>query len=109
MLRRCRAAGAGCRTGASAADPTTTKDRGTRKRMRVRLPRKMRVLFVCHSNRKRSATAERIFAKDPGHDVRSAGTSADALVRVNQRMLDWAAIIFTMDNEQPRTLEKIFP
>jgi predicted protein tyrosine phosphatase len=69
----------------------------------------MRVLFVCHYNRKRSATAERVFGKDPGLDVRSAGTSEDALVRVNQRMLEWAEIVFTMDGEQRRDLARMFP
>jgi predicted protein tyrosine phosphatase len=69
----------------------------------------MRVLFVCHYNRKRSATAERIFGKEPGLDVRSAGTSQDALVRVNQRMLEWADVIFIMDDEQRRELGRMFP
>jgi predicted protein tyrosine phosphatase len=69
----------------------------------------MRVLFVCHYNRKRSATAERVFGKDPGLDVRSAGTSADALVRVNARMLEWADIVFTMDDEQRRQMSGMFP
>lgn len=69
----------------------------------------MRVLFVCRQNRKRSATAERIFAKAPGLDVRSAGTGDDALVRVNRRMLDWADIVFTMDDEQRRDLSRMFP
>src|SRR5215510_8343749 len=69
----------------------------------------MRVLFVCRQNRKRSATAERVFGKDPALDVRSAGTSEDALVRVNQRMLEWADIIFTMDAEQRREMARMFP
>ena len=69
----------------------------------------MRVLFVCHQNRKRSATAERVFGKDPELDVRSAGTSEDALVRVNRRMLQWADVIFTMDEEQERHMSRMFP
>jgi len=69
----------------------------------------MRVLFVCHFNRKRSATAERVFGKDPLLDVRSAGTSEDALVRVNRRMLEWAEIVFTMDAGQGRDLARMFP
>ena len=59
-----------------------------------------RVLFVCRQNRMRSATAERLFCKRPDLDVRSAGTAPDALVRVNANMLDWADIIFVMDDEQ---------
>ena len=69
----------------------------------------MRVLFVCHYNRKRSATAERIFGKDPSLDVRSAGTSVEAMVQVNERMLDWADIVFTMDEDQQRELSRMFP
>lgn len=68
----------------------------------------LRVLFLCRRNRRRSATAERIFAKDPLLDVRSAGTSHDALVHVNVRMLEWAEAIFTMDEEQQRALEQQF-
>ena len=59
-----------------------------------------RVLFVCRQNRMRSATAERLFCKRGDLDVRSAGTAPDALVRVNANMLDWADIIFVMDDEQ---------
>lgn len=69
----------------------------------------LRVLFVCHFNRKRSATAERIFGKDPALEVLSAGTSQDALVRVNQRMLEWADAVFVMDDEQVRDLRAMFP
>lgn len=68
-----------------------------------------RVLFICQFNRCRSATAERLFCKRPDLDVRSAGTSDDALVRVTERMLDWADTIFTMDPEQQRALAKMFP
>jgi predicted protein tyrosine phosphatase len=85
--------------------------------MLVRLPeamresagRPIRTLFICHHNRKRSATAERIFGKDPSLDVRSAGTSSDALVQVNRRMLDWADIVFVMDDDLRRQLAAMFP
>jgi predicted protein tyrosine phosphatase len=67
-----------------------------------------RVLFVCRQNRKRSATAERLFCKREDLDVRSAGTAADALVRVNVHMLEWADVIFIMDEDQRRWLETAF-
>jgi predicted protein tyrosine phosphatase len=57
------------------------------------------VLFICRWNRSRSATAERIYGKRADWEVRSAGTSADALVRVNRRMLEWADTIFIMEPE----------
>ena len=67
-----------------------------------------RLLFVCRQNRKRSATAERLFCKRPDLDVRSAGTAPDALVRVNANMLAWADVIFIMDEDQRRWLESTF-
>jgi len=69
----------------------------------------VRALFVCHYNQRRSATAERIFAKDPTLDVRSAGTSEQASVRVNRRMLDWADIVFVMDDDRVRDMQRMFP
>jgi predicted protein tyrosine phosphatase len=68
-----------------------------------------RVLFVCRLNRHRSATAERIFCKRPELEVRSAGTAEDALVRVNERMLEWADLIFAMDDDQRAALRRHFP
>ena len=68
-----------------------------------------RVLFICRVNRHRSATAERLFGKRPDLEVRSAGTSEDALVRVNKRMLEWADVVFTMDDQQRAALELMFP
>ena len=68
-----------------------------------------RTLFVCRYNQRRSATAERVFAKDPSLDVRSAGTSDEALVRINERMLEWADIIFVMDDHQLRDMTRMFP
>lgn len=68
-----------------------------------------RILFVCQLNRARSATAERLYCKRTDVDVVSAGTSEDALVRVNERMLEWADVIFTMDAGQQQDLERLFP
>jgi predicted protein tyrosine phosphatase len=69
----------------------------------------VRALFICHFNKKRSATAERVFGKDPTLEVLSAGTSDEALVQVNQRMLEWADIVFVMDDDQIRELRRMFP
>ena len=69
----------------------------------------VRALFICHFNKKRSATAERVFGKDPTLEVLSAGTSEEALVQVNQRMLEWADIVFVMDDDQIRELRRMFP
>ena len=68
-----------------------------------------RVLFVCRRNRHRSATAERLFRTRPDLDVRSAGTSREALVRVNRRMIEWADVIFVMDEKERGALARMFP
>ena len=78
-------------------------------RMQDAMARPARILFLCRYNRQRSATAERIFCKDPALDVRSAGTSPEARVQVNRRMLDWAEVVFIMDEEQRRDLTAAFP
>ena len=67
-----------------------------------------RILFLCRHNRMRSPTAERVFRKRVDLDVRSAGTAADALARVNDNMLDWAEDIFIMDEQQRRSLRRRF-
>ena len=67
-----------------------------------------RVLFLCRHNRMRSPTAERIFGKRSDLDVRSAGTAVDALTRVNALMLEWADLIFIMDDQQRRSLRRRF-
>ena len=66
-------------------------------------------LFLCRHNRMRSPTAERMFSKRPDLDVRSAGTAPDALARVNAQMLDWADLIFIMDDQQRRSLRRRSP
>lgn len=72
-------------------------------------PRLRKILFLCRQNRVRSATAERLFAKRRDLDVRSAGTSDDALVRVTARMLEWADLVLTMDESQAAALGAMFP
>jgi predicted protein tyrosine phosphatase len=68
-----------------------------------------RVLFVCRLNMYRSPTAERMFSKRADLDVRSAGTATDARVRVNERMLEWADVIFAMDSLEDANLREMFP
>ena len=69
----------------------------------------LRVLFVCRLNVNRSATAERLFCKRQDLEVRSAGTNEDARVQVNQRMMDWADVIFALDDIEEKNLRSMFP
>ncbi len=57
-----------------------------------------RFLFVCGRNRARSPTAEQVFAAYPDIEVASAGTSRDADTPVTGELLEWADIVFVMEN-----------
>jgi predicted protein tyrosine phosphatase len=67
----------------------------------------MNILFVCSRNKWRSRTAETIFKDNQLHQVRSAGTENDARIRVNEKLLNWAELIFVMEKRhKQRLLEK---
>ena len=66
------------------------------------------VLFVCGKNRRRSPTAEQIFAGDTRLEVASAGTSADADNPLTPDLVAWADIIFVMEKEHRRKLAASF-
>ena len=68
----------------------------------------VKVLFVCSRNRWRSLTAERLFDGVPGVQVRSAGTEAGARVRVNEKILGWAEIVFCMERRHVQRLHERF-
>ena len=58
---------------------------------------RVKILFVCSRNRRRSLTAEKVFAAAPEYDVRSAGTQPEARVVVTEGLVRWADIIFVME------------
>jgi predicted protein tyrosine phosphatase len=68
----------------------------------------MRVLFVCGRNRRRSPTAEVLFAEIDGIEVLSAGTSPEAECPVSSDLLEWADRIFVMDKKQQGQLRVRF-
>lgn len=55
------------------------------------------ILFLCSQNRLRSPTAEQVFADWPGVETASAGVLADADVPVSPELLEWADVIFVME------------
>ena len=57
------------------------------------------LLFICSKNQWRSPTAELLFKNHPIHQARSAGTSDKALIKINQKMIDWADVIFLMERK----------
>jgi len=67
------------------------------------------VLFVCSRNQWRSPTGEKVFAKDPELEVRSAGTSPKARRTVSQKDILWADVIFVMESKHRDRLKASFP
>jgi predicted protein tyrosine phosphatase len=68
----------------------------------------MNLLFVCSRNRRRSPTAEAIFSGLRGVEVLSAGTNPDAEVVVSADLVDWADLIFLMEDVHRRRLNRLF-
>lgn len=67
----------------------------------------MNILFVCSKNKWRSRTAETLFKNNGRHQVRSAGTEKTARIKLTQQLLNWADLVFVMENKhQKRILEK---
>ncbi|MBI1247202.1 phosphotyrosine protein phosphatase [bacterium] len=57
-------------------------------------------LFICSTNLSSSPTAERIYCDDPRLAVRSRGLGPKAARRISLEDLDWAEIIFVMEEAQ---------
>lgn len=68
-----------------------------------------KILFVCSRNRRRSLTAETIFQKVPGWDVRSAGTEEGARIKVTAGHLGWADVIVVMEKRHKERLRQKHP
>jgi protein-tyrosine phosphatase len=65
---------------------------------------KINVLFICSRNKWRSLTAEEIFKKDLRFNVRSAGTENSARIRVSEKMINWADLLFVMEKSHKQKL-----
>jgi predicted protein tyrosine phosphatase len=66
------------------------------------------LLFICSKNQWRSPTAELLFKNHPTHQARSAGTSDNARIKINQKMIDWADVIFLMERKHLNILRQRF-
>ncbi|MET3978014.1 putative protein tyrosine phosphatase [Mucilaginibacter sp. UYP25] len=55
------------------------------------------LLFICSKNQWRSPTAELLFKGHQLHHARSAGTSDKARIKLNQKLMDWADVVFVME------------
>ena len=68
----------------------------------------MNVLFICSQNRLRSPTAEAVFSGIDGIDALSAGTASDAITPVSADLVEWADILFAMENYHRNKLKERF-
>ena len=62
------------------------------------------ILFICSRNQWRSPTAEKVWQNHPAVNVRSAGTSPNARRPVSAKDLQWAQVIFVMEEKHKSRL-----
>ena len=68
-----------------------------------------RVLFVCTGNMDRSPTAEALLKRMGGYDVKSAGTLPYATRRISVDLIEWADLIFVMEEHHRDVILSICP
>ena len=66
----------------------------------------MNILFICSRNKWRSRTAETIFKDNQDHHVKSAGTENDARIKVTEKLIRWADLIFVMEKRHKQRLQE---
>ena len=69
----------------------------------------MNLLFICSRNQWRSPTAETIWRRKPGYNVRSAGVAKSAKRKVQEADISWSDLIFAMEREHKQKLKMKFP
>ncbi|MDB5015219.1 MAG: protein tyrosine phosphatase [Mucilaginibacter sp.] len=67
------------------------------------------LLFICSKNQWRSPTAEMLFKGHAVHNARSAGTSDKARIKINEKLLNWADMVFVMERKHTEILKTRFP
>ena len=65
------------------------------------------MLFVCSGNIDRSPTAEALLREKEGFEVKSAGTWTGARTAVSKELIDWADMIFAMEEHHKEALIRI--
>jgi predicted protein tyrosine phosphatase len=67
-----------------------------------------KLLFICSKNQWRSPTAELLFKNHAVHQARSAGTSEKARIKVNEKFVLWADVVFVMEHRHKELLKQRF-
>lgn len=68
----------------------------------------MNILFICSRNKWRSRTAETVFKNNQKHLVKSAGTENEARIKVTEKLIIWADLIFVMEKRHKERLSQKF-
>jgi predicted protein tyrosine phosphatase len=66
------------------------------------------LLFICSKNQWRSPTAELLFKGHQLHHARSAGTGNKARIKLNQKLTDWADVVFVMEYKHRDIIKQQF-
>lgn len=67
------------------------------------------LLFICSQNLQRSPTGETIFKNNSNYKVKSAGILLGSKTLLNERLLEWADIVFAMEDVHKEWIEERFP
>lgn len=70
---------------------------------------KLKLLFVCSLNKKRSKTAEVIYREDERFEVRSAGVDEQSETPVSSELLAWADHVVVMEGFHRKWLAYHYP
>lgn len=68
-----------------------------------------KVLFVCSYSQSRSPTAEIWLSQYEGFEVKCAGTNPEAWVRLSEQLIEWADMIFVMEEEHKEVVLELCP
>jgi len=68
----------------------------------------MNLLFVCSENKLRSATGEEVFMAYHECDAIGCGTNADAATTISGDLIEWADVIFVMEQSHRKKVSKKF-
>jgi predicted protein tyrosine phosphatase len=66
------------------------------------------ILFICSRNQWRSPTGEQVWRNHPELNFRAAGTSSKAKRTVSVKDIQWAEVIFVMEEKHKNRLKAEF-
>ena len=69
---------------------------------------KSNILFVCGRNKRRSKTAEQVFRRDSRFNAKSAGLSPKSPHQLSARDIEWADLIFVMEQSHKARISEMF-